>query len=147
MISETTIQTIKKRAKIEDFTTEALKAYGDYKLYCICPQCQKVNHKKKSGLIIFSQKQTAKCYSCGAYYSNPIDFVMKTKSIDYPEALKSIASHYHILIDESEHSTKNTKKSNKKNLKLQDQEVSTEIEKKETCFGTVEKFNKFSFQK
>ncbi len=104
MISESTIQQIKDRARIEDFADNgnAKKGYGQNKLYITCPACGYVNDKKKQGLIIDTQKNIAKCYSCGQSYGGAIDFVMKTEGLDYPAALRYIANEYKIFIEETE---------------------------------------------
>ncbi|MCF8359250.1 MAG: hypothetical protein K9H26_10855 [Prolixibacteraceae bacterium] len=102
MIPELTIQKIKDTARIEDFVKNPKKAYGNDKMFTECPNCGFINEKKKNGLYIFEKKQSAKCYKCGFYASNPIDFIMQTENLSYPEALKEIAKNYAIIIDEVE---------------------------------------------
>ena len=102
MISEKTIQQIKDRARIEDFAANgnAKKGYGQNKLYIPCPKCGYVNDKKKQGLSIDTKKDIAKCFKCGQGYGGAIDFVMQTEKLDYPAALRHIASHYSIFVEE-----------------------------------------------
>jgi DNA primase len=101
MISESTIERIKAAARIEDFCLSTAKAYGLNKLYCECPACKYSNDKKKQGLIIDQKKNTAKCFSCGVFYGNPIAFIMETERADYPAALQLIAKQYGIFIEET----------------------------------------------
>jgi DNA primase len=142
MISESTIDKIKARAKIEDLVHDAKQGYGANKLYCKCPACDQINDKKKTGLIIFTAKQTAKCYKCQVYYSGAIDFVMKTDALDYPEALKKLAAHYAILVDEvadpkpetlSKGHKKAIKRAKKADEKAADQQPETENTSEDTA--------------
>jgi DNA primase len=109
MIPNDIIEKIKNRSKIIDFLPDTEKAYGQNKSFCKCPNCAHIDIKKKTGLIIFENKNTAKCYKCAIYYSSAIDFIMKNKSVDYVESLKILANHYSIFIDEEKTEIKPTK--------------------------------------
>lgn len=117
MIPEITVNQIKERARIEDFAHNPQKAYGNGKQYSKCPECLHIDDKKKSGLIIYEKKQTAKCFKCGAYYSNPIDYIMKTENLEYPEALRFIADYYTIIIEEAPSETPAPSKTKKASAK------------------------------
>lgn len=103
MIPESIIDEIKAKARIEDFCTNTAKAYGQNRVFCTCPACGHYDAKKREGLQIDTKKNTAHCFSktCGVHYSGAIDFVMKTENIDYPAALRYIATHYAIFFEET----------------------------------------------
>ena len=104
MIPETTIQKIFDSSKIEDFIFDTKKAHGQNKLFAKCPSaaCGYINEKKKQGLMIDQTKNIAKCFKCGQGYSNPVDFIMKTENLDYPDALRYIAKEKGIFIEETD---------------------------------------------
>ncbi|MCF8349285.1 MAG: DNA primase [Bacteroidales bacterium] len=101
MIINDTIEKIKATARIEEVAADfyTLTKQGA-SLYTKCPKCDKEG--KGKGLIFTPKKQIYKCFSCDFAGKSPINFLMDTQQMTYPEALKYLADKYHITIVEEE---------------------------------------------
>ena len=61
-----------------------------------CPKC---GHER--GLKVSSAKQIFKCFHCNQLEgNNAISWLMKAEGMDYPQALKTLAEHFGILLSE-----------------------------------------------
>ena len=91
-ISEELIQKIKEENDIVDVVSEIVKLKRSGRNYSgLCPF-----HKEKSpSFSVSSDKQIYKCFGCGEA-GNVITFVMKTKSLNFVEAVEHLASRANI---------------------------------------------------
>ena len=155
VIDKITEQKILDRARIEDFLTN-LKATGK-DLYTTCPICGKTG--KAKGLIISPVKQIGKCFSCDLKFKGAVGYLMKVKSMTYPDSLEEIARHYSIEIEpesvrkkrlKASTDTKNTfrdKQLRESGLELKDIEVEITQDDKTTSHripfrvGTRDQYN------
>jgi hypothetical protein len=102
-IPKTTIESILAVAKIEDVAGQlyTLKKSGS-SLVCQCPLCGQEAAKGK-GMKITPGKGFYKCFSCGAGGKSPVNFLMETQGMKYPEAIKWLGDFYNIEVtDERE---------------------------------------------
>lgn len=97
-IPDQNVEKIKSVSSLTDVLTD-LKPKGS-KFYTKCPQCNHIDTKKKNGLIYTPSKEIVKCFSCGWGTNNPISFLMSTREISYPEALKILADIHSIDIEQ-----------------------------------------------
>lgn len=91
-ISEELIQKIKEENDIVDVVSETVKLKRSGRNYSgLCPF-----HKEKSpSFNVSSDKQIYKCFGCGEA-GNVITFVMKTKSLNFVEAVELLANRANI---------------------------------------------------
>lgn len=78
---------------IAEFTT--LKKDGTSGLKGKCPKCSGDNSLK-----IHTGKQVFKCFKCDFSGNNAVTYLMSGHDKSYPEALKYLAEHFNIIIDE-----------------------------------------------
>lgn len=65
--------------------------------YIACPKCGASG--KGKGLIITPKKNIAKCFVCD-WCPSPVDFLMETQKLNYPDALRYLADKYNISLQE-----------------------------------------------
>ena len=95
-IPEDVATRIKERAKLEDIVP-GLKKYGK-DLITKCPFCG--DEGKGKGLTVSPAKQIWKCFSgCGKSGLGAVSFVMESENLNYPDALRYLASHYNMFIE------------------------------------------------
>ncbi|MFH0757361.1 MAG: CHC2 zinc finger domain-containing protein [Bacteroidota bacterium] len=92
-IPKETAERIKERSKLEDIVTGLKKSGKD--LVGPCPFC-----KSEKGLTVSPAKQIWKCFQCDKGGQGAVSYVMETENMKYPEALRYLADHYHMIIDE-----------------------------------------------
>ncbi len=95
MISEDVIQRVKEGNDIVDIISESVKLKRSGNNYLgLCP----FHHEKTPSFSVSVDKQIYKCFGCGEA-GNIITFVMKTKNLTFPEALKFLADKANIRIE------------------------------------------------
>jgi len=89
---------IKERSKLEDIIPGLNRSGKD--LITKCPFCGREG--KGKGLTVSPSKQVWKCFadSCGRSGQGAVSYVMAIENLKYPEALRWLAEHYHMIIDE-----------------------------------------------
>lgn len=100
MIPKTIADKIKAASRLED-VLENLSKSGSQQ-YTKCPKCEKLDTKKKKGLMFNSTKQIAKCYSCDWGTNNAVKYLMDVNGMKYPEALAHLAGIHNIEIENEE---------------------------------------------
>jgi len=97
VIPEETKQQIIATAELYEIANRELQlSKSGSSWFAKCPECGKEG--KAKGLSISKQKQIFKCFSCDFSGHGAVDFLMKVKKFNYPEALKYLADFYHIDI-------------------------------------------------
>lgn len=96
-ISQDIIETIKQSASIEEVIGDfvSLKKKGHYYLGC-CP----FHDEKTPSFTVTPAKGIFKCFGCGKA-GDSIQFLMELEGLNYPEALKYLASKYGIEVQET----------------------------------------------
>lgn len=95
MISEDVIQKVKDENNIVDVISETVKLKRTGRNYVgLCP----FHHEKTPSFSVSEEKQIYKCFGCGEA-GNVITFVMKTKNMSFPEAVKLLAERANIDLD------------------------------------------------
>ncbi|MDW8799800.1 DNA primase [Clostridium sp. A1-XYC3] len=103
MISEDVIQRIKEENDIVDIISESVKLKRSGRNYSgLCP----FHHEKTPSFSVSADKQIYKCFGCGEA-GNVITFVMKTKNLTFPDALKLLADRANIDLELDERNTSN----------------------------------------
>jgi DNA primase len=98
MISPQSIQQVKDRVDVVEIISSFIKLKKRGANYLgNCPF-----HNEKSPSFTVSQaKGIYKCFGCGKA-GNAITFVQEHEKLNYPEAIKWLAKHYNIALDETE---------------------------------------------
>ncbi|MBI6871734.1 DNA primase [Clostridium aciditolerans] len=95
MISEDVIQRVKEENDIVDVISETVKLKRAGRNYSgLCP----FHHEKTPSFSVSVDKQIYKCFGCGEA-GNVITFVMKTKNLNFPEAVKLLADRVNIDLE------------------------------------------------
>lgn len=95
MISEDVIQKVKEQNDIVDIISESVKLKRAGRNYSgLCP----FHHEKTPSFSVSADKQIYKCFGCGEA-GNVITFVMKTKNLTFPEAVKLLADKANIDLE------------------------------------------------
>lgn len=95
MISEDVIQKVKEANDIVDIISESVKLKRAGRNYSgLCP----FHHEKTPSFSVSQDKQIYKCFGCGEA-GNVITFVMKTRNLTFPEALKLLADRANIDLE------------------------------------------------
>ncbi len=98
MISEDVIQRVKEENDIVDVISESVKLKRAGRNYSgLCP----FHHEKTPSFSVSVDKQIYKCFGCGEA-GNVITFVMKTKNLEFPEAVRLLANRVNINIETDE---------------------------------------------
>lgn len=114
MISEDVIQKVKEENDIVDVISESVKLKRAGRNYSgLCP----FHHEKTPSFSVSADKQIYKCFGCGEA-GNVITFVMKTKNLTFPEALKLLADKANIDLELDNDRDINNKNSFEKLYKL-----------------------------
>lgn len=104
MFSEEIIQRIKEENNIVDIVSETVSLKKTGKNYSgRCP----FHNEKTPSFTVSSEKQIYKCFGCGEA-GNVISFVMKTKNLSFPEAVKLLGKRVGIELEDEEYSKKNS---------------------------------------
>ncbi|NMM61927.1 DNA primase [Clostridium sp. P21] len=102
MISEDVIQRVKEENDIVDVISESVKLKRAGRNYSgLCP----FHHEKTPSFSVSVDKQIYKCFGCGEA-GNVITFVMKTKNLTFPEAVRLLADRANINIETDENNTR-----------------------------------------
>ncbi|CAB1240666.1 DNA primase [Clostridiaceae bacterium BL-3] len=95
MISEDVIQKVKDENDIVDVISESVKLKRSGRNYLgLCP----FHHEKTPSFSVSRDKQIYKCFGCGEA-GNVFTFIMKSKNLNFPEAVKLLADRVNIDID------------------------------------------------
>ena len=109
-ISEEIIQKIKEQNDIVDIISETVKLKRTGRNFSgLCP----FHNEKSPSFSVSQEKQIYKCFGCGEA-GNVISFVMKTKNMQFLEALRYLADRANIHLDFG--NKKNNKTEQKKDL-------------------------------
>lgn len=97
MISDDVIQKIKEQNDIVDIISETVTLRKVGKNYVgLCP----FHHEKTPSFSVLQDKQIFKCFGCGEA-GNVFSFLMKSKNLAFPEAIKILAERVNIDIEEN----------------------------------------------
>lgn len=114
MISEDVIQKVKEENDIVDVISETVKLKRAGRNYSgLCP----FHHEKTPSFSVSADKQIYKCFGCGEA-GNVITFVMKTKNLTFPEAVKVLADKANIDLELDDNKDAGRKNSFEKLYKL-----------------------------
>jgi DNA primase len=114
LISEDVIQRVKDENDIVDVISESIKLKGSGRNYMgLCP----FHNEKTPSFSVSRDKQIYKCFGCGEA-GNVITFVMKTKSLSFPEAVGLLADRANIDIEIDGEENKGRNRSFEKLYKL-----------------------------
>lgn len=105
MISEDVIQRVKEENDIVDVISESVRLKRAGRNYSgLCP----FHHEKTPSFSVSVDKQIYKCFGCGEA-GNVLTFVMKTKNLTFPEAVKLLADRANIdlQLDDDDKNQKN----------------------------------------
>jgi DNA primase len=110
MIDHGTIERILDAAQIADVVQEfiPLKKRG-VNLLGLCP----FHGEKTPSFTVSPSKGIFKCFGCGKG-GNSVNFIMEHEHLSYPEALKYLATKYHIEIEEKELTKEDIEKQNER---------------------------------
>ena len=110
MIDRPTIERILDAAQIVDVVQDfiPLKKRGVNYLG-LCP----FHNEKTPSFTVSPSKEIFKCFGCGKV-GNSVNFVMEHERLTYPEALKYLASKYHIEVFEKELTPEEVEKQNER---------------------------------
>lgn len=98
MFSEELIQKIKEENDIVDIVSEVVTLKKTGKNYLgRCP----FHSEKTPSFTVSSEKQIYKCFGCGEA-GNVISFVMKTRNMAFPEAVKFLGEKVGIVVDDAD---------------------------------------------
>ncbi len=98
MFSEEIIQKIKEENDIVDIVSEEVTLKKTGKNYLgRCP----FHSEKTPSFTVSSEKQIYKCFGCGEA-GNVISFVMKTRNMSFPEAVKLLGEKVGIVVDDAD---------------------------------------------
>jgi DNA primase len=114
MIDHSTIERILDAAQIVDVVQEfvPLKKRG-VNLLGLCP----FHNEKTPSFTVSPSKGIFKCFGCGKG-GNSVNFIMEHEHLSYPEALKYLATKYHIEIEEKELTKEDLEKQNERESML-----------------------------
>ena len=94
-ISEEIIQKIKEQNDIVDIISETVKLKRTGRNFSgLCP----FHNEKSPSFSVSQEKQIYKCFGCGEA-GNVISFVMKTKNMQFLEAVRYLADRANIHLD------------------------------------------------
>lgn len=94
-ITDEIIQKIKDSNDIVDIISETVRLRRAGKYYTgLCP----FHHEKTPSFTVTPEKQIYKCFGCGEG-GNVISFIMKTKNLDFHEAVKFLADKANIELE------------------------------------------------
>lgn len=104
MFSQEIIQRIKEENNIVDIVSETVSLKKAGKNYLgRCP----FHNEKTPSFTVSSEKQIYKCFGCGEA-GNVISFIMKTRNLSFPEAVKLLGKRIGIELEDEEFNKKNS---------------------------------------
>ncbi|MEG0132493.1 MAG: DNA primase [Clostridium sp.] len=104
MFSQEIIQRIKDENNIVDIISESIPLKKTGRNYSgRCP----FHNEKTPSFTVSSEKQIYKCFGCGEA-GNVISFVMKTRNLSFPEAVRVLGEKVGIVLDEDDSSENNS---------------------------------------
>ena len=109
------IERVRKSADIRDFVPN-LSGRGATQ-YTKCPNCGKEGKNKGLCVTHKSNIDIAKCFSCGFTLNGAIDAEKYFSNVDFPEALKRVASRCGIYLETDEEKRQRSIDSNKRKAK------------------------------
>ncbi|HDI3025619.1 DNA primase [Clostridium botulinum] len=106
MISEDVVQKVIELNDIVDVISGNIKLKNSGRNYFgLCP----FHHEKTPSFSVSQDKQIYKCFGCGEA-GNVVTYVMKTKNVAFPEAIKILAERVNIDIEEDKKENTNNPK-------------------------------------
>lgn len=98
-ISKNSVEDIIRSADLYEVVSHfvSLKKTGS-SFYGTCPFCNQDG--KGKGLQVTPSKGIYKCFSCGAGGKSPVNFLMESQGMKYPEALKWLADKFNVTVEE-----------------------------------------------
>lgn len=106
MISEDVVQKVIELNDIVDVISGDIKLKNSGRNYFgLCP----FHHEKTPSFSVSQDKQIYKCFGCGEA-GNVVTYVMKTKNVAFPEAIKILAERVNIDIEEDKKENRNNPK-------------------------------------
>lgn len=109
MFSEEVIQKIKEENDIVDIVSDVVTLKKTGKNYLgRCP----FHNEKTPSFTVSSEKQIYKCFGCGEA-GNVITFVMKTRNMSFPEAVKLLGEKVGIVVEDSDSTSKSSETKDK----------------------------------
>ncbi|BDB02788.1 DNA primase [Clostridium botulinum] len=106
MISEDVVQKVIELNDIVDVISGDIKLKNSGRNYFgLCP----FHHEKTPSFSVSQDKQIYKCFGCGEA-GNVVTYVMKTKNVAFPEAIKILAERVNIDIEEDKKENTNNPK-------------------------------------
>ena len=98
--SDHDIDRVRKAADIRNFVPN-LSGRGASQ-YTKCPQCGKEGKNKGLCVTHKGSLDIAKCFSCGFTLNGAIDAEMHYSNVDFPEALRRVASRSGVFLESEE---------------------------------------------
>ena len=99
MISNRTIELVRMQVNIKDVVSDYATLHPSGSSFkCCCP----LHHEKTPSLHINPARNTWHCFGCGEG-GDAIAFIQKKENMDFPEAVRHLASKHHISIEEDAH--------------------------------------------
>ncbi|MDU7254132.1 MAG: DNA primase, partial [Clostridium sp.] len=106
MISEDVVQKVIELNDIVDVISGDIKLKNSGRNYFgLCP----FHHEKTPSFSVSQDKQIYKCFGCGEA-GNVVTYVMKTRNVAFPEAIKILAERVNIDIEEDKKENRNNPK-------------------------------------
>ncbi|OFI07170.1 DNA primase [Clostridium acetireducens DSM 10703] len=131
MIPEDVIQNVIEQNDIVSVISESVRLKRSGRNYFgLCP----FHNEKTPSFSVSSTKQIYKCFGCGEA-GNVITFVMKTRRVSFPEAVKILANR--VNIDVEDNSNKNTQK-----ISIKDKVYAINVEAARYFFKNLQKNKK-----
>lgn len=131
MIPEDVIQNVIEQNDIVSVISESVRLKRSGRNYFgLCP----FHNEKTPSFSVSSTKQIYKCFGCGEA-GNVITFVMKTRRVSFPEAVKILANR--VNIDVEDNSNKNTQK-----ISIKDKLYAINVEAARYFFKNLQKNKK-----
>jgi DNA primase len=131
LIPEDVIQNVIEQNDIVSVISESVRLKRSGRNYFgLCP----FHNEKTPSFSVSSTKQIYKCFGCGEA-GNVITFVMKTRRVSFPEAVKILANR--VNIDVEDNSNKNTQK-----ISIKDKLYAINVEAARYFFKNLQKNKK-----
>ena len=99
MLSNRTIELVRLQVNVRDVIAGYAKLQqAGSRSKCCCP----LHQEKTPSLMIDPARNTWHCFGCGEG-GDAIAFIQKKENMDFPEAVRHLASKHHISIEEDTH--------------------------------------------
>jgi DNA primase len=97
VISDATIRQVRDRANIQAVVAETVKLARRGRSYVgLCP----FHQERSPSFHVTPERGVYHCFGCGEH-GNAITFVMKTEGMTFPEAVRSLAERFGVIIEEN----------------------------------------------